>query len=125
MNVATVARLRAHLLFLTLLAIAFTLTSSALYASDPFAANIRTTDPLTPEQERASFHLPPGFEIQLVASEPEIGKPMNLAFDAAGRLWVTQSREYPFAAPLDKPARDRIQVLSDFAENGRAGKVKL
>src|SRR5215468_4347450 len=123
MNVATVARLGAHLFFLTLLAIAFTLTSSALYASDPFAANIRTTDPLPPEQERLAFHVPPGFEIQLVASEPEIGKPMNMAFDAAGRLWITQSREYPFAAPLDKPGRDRIQVLSDFDETGRARKV--
>jgi len=26
-----------------------------------------------------------------------------MAFDAGGRLWITQSREYPFAAPLDNP----------------------
>ncbi|HXU78818.1 MAG TPA: PVC-type heme-binding CxxCH protein, partial [Methylomirabilota bacterium] len=94
-----------------------------LRAADPFAENIRTTEPLTPEQERLSFHLPPGFEIQLVASEPDIGKPMNLAFDARGRLWLAQSREYPYAAPLDKPARDMIKVLSDFDENGRARKA--
>src|SRR6266481_5067505 len=92
-------------------------------AADPFADFIRKTDPLTPEQERDRFHLPPGFEIQLIASEPEIGKPMNIAFDAGGRLWITQSREYPFAAPLDKPARDKIEVLSDFDENGRARKI--
>ena len=92
-------------------------------AEDPFAENIRKTEPLTPEQERLKFHLPPGFEIQLVAAEPEIGKPMNMAFDARGRLWITQSREYPFAAPLDKPARDKILVLSDFDATGRARKV--
>ena len=40
------------------------------------------------------FHLPPGFEIQLVAAEPDIGKPINMAFDARGRLWVTESIEY-------------------------------
>ncbi len=32
------------------------------------------TDPLTPEQQRALFHLPPGFEVQLIVSEPLIGQ---------------------------------------------------
>ncbi len=85
-----------------------------LHAADPFADIVRKTEPLTPEQERLALHLPPGFEIQLVAAEPEIGKPINLAFDAQGRLWLTQSREYPYAAPLDKPGRDMIKVLSDL-----------
>ena len=92
-------------------------------ANDPFAENIRKTDPLTPEQEQKVFHLPPGFEIQLVAAEPDIGKVMNMAFDAKGRLWVTQSREYPFAAPTNSPGRDTIKVLSDFDANGRAQKI--
>ena len=91
--------------------------------ADPFEDIIRSTEPLTPERERGALHLPPGFEIQLVASEPEIGKPMNMAFDAQGRLWITQSREYPYAAPLDKPARDMVKVLSEFDRNGRAQKV--
>src|SRR5262249_50768204 len=47
----------------------------------------------------------------------------NMAFDAQGRLWITQSREYPFPAPLDKPGRDMIKVLSDFDEHGRARKI--
>lgn len=92
-------------------------------ADDPFAENIRKTDPLTPAQEQKAFHLPPGFEIQLVASEPEIGKVMNMAFDARGRLWITQSREYPFPAPTNAPARDAVQILSDFAPDGHARKV--
>src|SRR5881396_3309897 len=97
-------------LFLMLFSLAV-LPGSGL-AGDPFADFIRKTEALTPEQERLAFHLPAGFEVQLVASEPEIGKPMNMAFDARGRLWLTQSREYPFAAPLDKPGRDKIQILS-------------
>src|SRR6185369_690061 len=98
----------AHLLFLSA-----TLLITAAHAADPFADFVRKTDPLATAQEQAAFHVPPGFVVQLVASEPEIGKPMNMAFDAAGRLWLTQSREYPYAAPLDKPARDKILVLSD------------
>src|SRR3954469_10926554 len=93
------------------------------FGQDPFAENIRKSEPLTPEQEQKSFHLPPGFEIQLVASEPAIGKPMNMAFDARGRLWLTQSREYPFAAPTNRPARDKIMVLDNFDANARAQKV--
>src|SRR5213082_1712706 len=97
--------------------------SSCAAAEDPFADFIRKTGPLTPEEERKALHLPPGFEVQLVASEPEIGKPMNMAFDALGRLWMTQSREYPFAAPVDKPGRDKIMILEDFDAAGHARKV--
>ena len=50
------------------------------------------TDPLTPEQQRAQFHLPPGFEIQLVVADPDIGQPMNLNFDAAISSAQTSSR---------------------------------
>jgi putative heme-binding domain-containing protein len=110
---------------------AFTLAASVFLlaafiargASNPFERIIRDTEPLTPQEELKSFHLPPGFEIQLVASEPEIGKPMNLAFDAQGRLWLTQSREYPFPAPLETKGRDKIMVLSDFGPDGHAGKI--
>src|SRR5437879_2968081 len=108
---------------LAALAFAIALLACSARAADPFADVIRKTDPLTPEQERLRLHLPPGFEVQLVAAEPDIGKPMNMAFDAQGRLWITQSREYPFAAPLDKPGRDMIKILSDFDKNGRARKV--
>ncbi len=94
-----------------------------LHAADPFAENVRPTEALTPEQEQKAFHLPPGFGIQLVAAEPDVNKPMNLAFDATGRLWVTTSREYPFPAPVDKPGRDRVMIFEDFGPGGRARKV--
>src|SRR5216110_2292868 len=74
-----------------------------LMAANPFAENVRPTEALTPELEQKRFHVPPGFEVQLVAAEPDIAKPMNLAFDSAGQLWITTSREYPFPASPDKP----------------------
>lgn len=88
-------------------------------ASPPVAP----TEALSPEEERAKFKLPPGFEIQLVASEPEIQKPMNLAFDARGRLWVTHSVEYPFAAVPGAAPRDGLTVLEGFGPDGRATKA--
>src|SRR6266536_4781541 len=101
----------------------FFICCARVCAADPFAENVRPTEALSPEQEQKSFHLPPGFEIQLVASEPDVNKPMNLAFDATGRLWVTTSREYPFPAPVDKPGRDRVMIFEDFGPGGRARKV--
>ena len=93
---------------------------------------IAPTDPLTPAEQRAKFHLPPGFEIQLVASEPTIGQPMNLNFDAAGRLWVTHSVEYPypvetpgveprdarFGKPGTPPPRDRLTIFFEIGADG-------
>ena len=83
-------------------------------AADPFAEGVRPTEPVSAEEQAKTFILPAGFKVELVAAEPDIQKPMNMAFDAKGRLWVTSSREYPFPVPLDKPARDSIKVLEDF-----------
>ncbi|MBX7103913.1 MAG: c-type cytochrome [Gemmataceae bacterium] len=77
----------------------------------------------SPAAERAGFTVPDGFEVQLVAAEPEITKPINLAFDARGRLWVTCTTDYPFPAP-DGKGKDTVRILSDFGPDGRARKVE-
>ena len=71
---------------------------------------VAPTGPLEPAAERAAFRLPEGFEAQLVVSEPAINKPMNIAFDDRGRLWVTSTVEYPFPAPDSVKPRDRFQI---------------
>lgn len=86
---------------------------------------VAPTDPLSPADERKQFTIPPGFDVQLVASEPDIQKPMQMAFDAKGRLWVTTSYHYPFAAPAGK-GTDKLFVLSDIDPvTGKAGKVEV
>ena len=84
---------------------------------------VASTPPRMPEEERAGFRLPPGFEAQLVASEPAINKPMNLAFDDRGRLWVTSTVEYPYPAKPGTKPRDRVVILDDIAPDGRARKI--
>jgi hypothetical protein len=97
---------------------------------------VAETDPLSPAEQQKKFHLPPGFEIQLVASEPTIGQPMNLNFDAAGRLWVTHSIEYPYPARgdveprdprfpdvSDHEPRDRLTVFAGIGANGTPAKT--
>lgn len=91
--------------------------------NDEFRKAIRTTEYLTPEQERQSFVVPQGFEVQLVAAEPDIAKPMNLAFDTKGRLWVSSSSDYPFPAKAGEEGRDTIKILEDTNGDGRADKI--
>ena len=91
------------------------------FSGEKFSEHIRSTEPRTPEEERLGFKLPPGFEIELYASEPDIGKPMNISFDAKGRMWVTQSFEYPF--PAKGTGKDRISILEDTNGDGSADKI--
>jgi len=57
--------------------------------------------PLTPEEEWALFTLPPGFEIELIASEDTeagFGKFVAIDWDLKGRLWTMTALEYPVDA---------------------------
>lgn len=48
-----------------------------------------------PEEMPKHLEVHPEFDLTLVASEPLINKPMNVDWDAKGRLWVTETPEYP------------------------------
>jgi putative heme-binding domain-containing protein len=91
---------------------------------DRYAAHIAATPPRSPAEEQKAFHLPPGFEIQLVAAEPNVKKPINIAFDAAGRLWVTQSVEYPFPVAAGARSRDTVRILDQWRPDGRASRFR-
>ncbi len=88
-----------------------------------YGQGVRETDARTPEQERQGFHLPDGFEAQLFAAEPQIAKPLNMAWDARGRLWVTNTIEYPYPAKADSTPRDSIKILEDTDGDGAADRV--
>ncbi len=95
----------------------------ARFAGAPAPGAPRKPSPLTAEEERAAFTLPPGFEIELVASELEgAAKPITVVWDAAGRLWTMTALEYPVdandnkevaAALYAEPRRDRVLVFDD------------
>lgn len=94
---------------------------------------VRETEPLTPDEELRSIRIRDGFEIALFASEPMINKPINLAVDARGRVWVSSTVEYPYAAAKERwsdgqgtrvrDSRDAIKILEDTDGDGRADKV--
>ncbi len=108
-----------------LFAVIILTTTSAVHAADVFAEMVRSTPWLSPADEMKSFVVPEGFEVQLVAAEPEIGKPVSMSFDALGRLWVAETNAYPIETAPDKTPRDVIRILTDFQPGGRAGKNEV
>jgi len=93
------------------------------YSGPEFQALVRKADPLPVEESLKAFDVPDGFGMELVAVSPDIGQPMNLAFDERGRLWVSSTLEYPYAVPLGQPGRDTIKVLEDTTGDGRYDKI--
>ncbi|MFT6181866.1 MAG: putative membrane-bound dehydrogenase-like protein [Akkermansiaceae bacterium] len=70
--------------------------------------------PLTPEEEKATFQIAPGFTAELVASEEQgVIKPITVVWDAAGRMWTATAREYPVDANESKDAAEAL-----FAKGG-------
>ena len=63
----------------------------------------------SPEKEKTSFKLPPGYEVELVASEKEgVHKPVTVAWDHAGRMWTMTATEYPVDANENAAAAEAL-----------------
>jgi putative heme-binding domain-containing protein len=77
--------------------------------------------PYSPEEARQRMTVPSGFSVELVASEPDIVNPVSMTFDDRGRIWITESVEYPRKSA--GPGRDRVKILEDTDQDGRADKV--
>lgn len=77
--------------------------------------------PLAPEDALKTFYMPPGYRLELVASEPLIQEPVAIDWDLDGRLWAV---EMPgFMADLtgsnELEPIGRVVVLEDTDGDGR------
>jgi mono/diheme cytochrome c family protein/glucose/arabinose dehydrogenase len=76
----------------------------------------------TPAEERATFHLPKGYEVQLFASEPMVQDPVLATWDGDGRMWVCEFTSYmkDIVATDEAEPSGRIVVLHDDDGDGAA-----
>lgn len=84
-----------------------------------------STPALAPDETRKLIQVPPGFEVRLFASEPMVVNPVAMTWDERGRLWVVELYEYPKGAAKGAKGRDRIKVLEDADNDGKADKVTV
>ena len=90
--------------------------------------------PTAPAKAAATIEVHPEFDLTLVAAEPLIQKAMNIDWDHRGRLWVSETPEYPNGRRLpntepwkdsgslrrrqDRDPEDTISILSDTNGDG-------
>ena len=77
--------------------------------------------PRSPADEAMTFQLPPGYRLELVASEPMVIEPAMCTWDADGHLFVAELRTY--VQDIDGTGTDaatsRIVRLTDHDGDGR------
>lgn len=76
------------------------------------------------QKELASFKVADGFEVTLWAAEPLVAKPIQMNWDADGRLWVVSSTAYPHLK-TGEVANDKIFVIEDTDGDGKADKTTI
>jgi putative membrane-bound dehydrogenase-like protein len=54
----------------------------------------------TPAEAVKKMRVPDGWEVTVIASEPDIRQPVTMSFDDRGRIWVLQYLQYPNPAGL-------------------------
>ena len=67
--------------------------------------------------------VPKGYKVELFASEsefPDLANPAQLSFDNKGRLWVATLPSYPHYKPGDKRPNDKLLILEDTDNDGKA-----
>jgi putative membrane-bound dehydrogenase-like protein len=83
------------------------------------APPLRNSEPLSPRAEKATFAVPKGFRVELVACEPEVIDPVAMAFDERGRIFVAEMRGYPNAGVgTGFITSGRIKLLEDRDGDG-------
>jgi mono/diheme cytochrome c family protein/glucose/arabinose dehydrogenase len=72
--------------------------------------------------------VPAGYKIELFASEKEftdLANPVQMSFDGKGRLWVATMPSYPHYKPGDTKPNDKILILEDTNNDGKADKQTI
>ncbi|CAN5180484.1 hypothetical protein BH11BAC6_BH11BAC6_07880 [soil metagenome] len=77
--------------------------------------------PLSPEESIKKIQLPPGFHVELVASEPMVQEPVAICWDGNGRMYVAEMNTYmkDASATGELEPTSRIKLLEDTDGDGR------
>src|SRR5688500_19897426 len=103
----------------TLLAVAETLISADQF---PRVA------PTPPNRAEQTFEVLHDFRMELLAAEPLVASPVDLAYDEDGRAYVVEMRDYPY--PEEKNAEPKefpgtVRLLEDSDGDGRFDKSTI
>ena len=113
---------------IALLIAGLVMTGSAYQTGKPWPPGVQQVSDespvLSPEDEMKTFYMPPGYHVELVASEPMVEEPIFIDWDPDGRLWVIEERGYMQDLPAtnEREPLGRISVLEDTNNDGKMDK---
>ncbi len=93
--------------------------------------NLPVPENITPAESMKHVQVPADLELRLFAAEPDIGRPISMAWDERGRLWLVEAVDYPHQMFLDAngsptgEGNDRIRICEDTNGDGRADKFTV
>lgn len=82
---------------------------------------------LSPDESLQKIHVPKGFKVELVASEPMISEPIALAWDGNGRMYVAQMNTYMQDADAtdENEPWSKVSLLEDTDGDGKMDKSSV
>ncbi|WP_367872194.1 PVC-type heme-binding CxxCH protein [Luteolibacter sp. Populi] len=87
-----------------------------LHAQDDPNRPVATTAALDAAATAEKMKLPPGFRVEVIASEPDVVQPIAYTIDDRGRLWVLENTNYPESPGQPK---DKVLVFEDADGDGK------
>ncbi|MCA9157505.1 MAG: PmoA family protein [Planctomycetales bacterium] len=86
----------------------------------------RSAEFLTPEKAVANMTLQEGFQANVYAAEPMLAQPMAFCWDAKGRMWIAENRDYETRQTgFAGDGTSRILILEDTDGDGAADSRKV
>src|SRR5438477_9532273 len=81
-----------------------------------------------PDKAEATFEVQHGFRMELIAAEPLVVDPVDMAYDEDGRAYVVEMRDYPY--PEEKNAQPTVfpgtvRLIEDTDGDGKFDKANI
>ena len=95
------------------------------YLGGPGALITKVQEPIDVPESMKHMAMAPGFEPKFFAGDPDIKKPICMAFDERGRLWVAETFDYPNQLQRAGQGHDRITICEDTQGTGVADKFTV
>jgi len=82
---------------------------------------------LSPEESLARIHVPKGYKVELVASEPMIAEPISITWDGNGKMYVAQMNTYmqDVDAGNENEPWSKVMMLEDTDGDGKMDKSSI
>ncbi|MBL9125997.1 MAG: c-type cytochrome, partial [Verrucomicrobiales bacterium] len=81
--------------------------------------------PFTPKGSMDRTQVAPDLRLELFAAEPDIAKPIAMAWDESGRCWVAETRDYPHEVRPDGEGNDSLKICEDTDGDGKADRFTV